>query len=227
MFKRASTRYGDTPQPATPYQRAQQAWDDRIGSARVQARNWRYMAFGSLILSAGLASALAWQSTHGSIVPWVVEVDHLGQTQAVAPATADYRPSDPQIAYQLAEFITNVRAIPADPVIVRQNWLKAYDFTTDKGAQALNGYAQANDPFAQIGQKQVAVEVTSVIRASNDSFRITWLERGYAAGQLVSTERWSAIVSIIVEPPRDPDHLRRNPLGIYINALNWSKELNP
>lgn len=227
MFNRPTTRYGETPPPKTPYQRAQQAWDDRIGSARVQARNWRYMAFGSLLLSTGLATALVWQSTHGSIVPWVVEVDHLGGTQAIAPAKANYRPTDPQIAFQLAEFISNVRAIPADPVIVRQNWLKAYDFTTDKGAQALNGYAQANDPFGKIGQVQVAVEILSVIRASNDSFRITWVERSYTAGQLVATERWSAIVSVVVDPPRDPERLRKNPLGIYITAINWSKELNP
>jgi len=227
MFKRATVRYGETPPPETPYQRAQQAWDDRIGSARVQARNWRYMAFGSLILSAGLASGLVWQSAHGTIVPWVVQVDHLGQAQAVAPATADYRPSDPQIAYQLAEFVTNVRSVPNDPVVVRQNWLKAYDFTTDKGAQALNGYAQASDPFALIGQKQIGVEVLSVIRASNDSFRITWIERAYTSGQLVATERWSAIVSVIIAPPRDAEHLRKNPLGIYVNSINWSKELNP
>ncbi len=62
IFKRPAVHYGKTPQPETPYQRAAQVWDERIGSARVQARNWRYMAFGSLILSAGFASALVWQT---------------------------------------------------------------------------------------------------------------------------------------------------------------------
>jgi type IV secretory pathway TrbF-like protein len=224
MLKRSTTSYGASPQPETPYHRAAQAWDDRIGSARVQAKNWRLIAFGSLILSAGLASALTWQSTRGTIVPWVVEVDKLGQTQAVAPATAGYRPNDAQISYQLAEFISNVRAIPNDPVVVRGNWLKAYDFTTDKGAQVLNGYAQANDPFAKVGSTQVAVEVLSVIRASADSFRVTWLERSYTNGQLATTQRWSAIVSIVVDPPHDPDHLRKNPLGIYVTGINWSQE---
>ena len=46
MFKRSSSRYGDTPAPVTPYQKAAQAWDERIGSARVQAANWRWMALG-------------------------------------------------------------------------------------------------------------------------------------------------------------------------------------
>ena len=47
MFKRASIRYSDSPKPVTPYQAPQQQWDERIGSARVQARNWRLMALGS------------------------------------------------------------------------------------------------------------------------------------------------------------------------------------
>ncbi len=225
MFKRPATHYGKSPQPETPYQRAAQVWDDRIGSARLQARNWRLMAFGSLALSMGLSAALVWQSANGSVVPWVVQVDRLGQAQAVAPATADYQPNDPQIAFYLARFIEQVRSIPADAIIVRQNWLRAYDFTTQAGALALNDYARANDPFAKVGKQQVAVEVSSVIRASPSSFRIAWIERRYQDGSLASTERWSAILTVTVQPPRDADTLRKNPLGIYVNAINWSKEL--
>ena len=59
-FKRAVQRYGRTPEPDTPYQRAGQLWDERIGSARVQARNWRLMAFGGLFLTTGLSGALVW-----------------------------------------------------------------------------------------------------------------------------------------------------------------------
>jgi len=225
MFKRPSTHYGKTPQPDTPYQKAAQVWDDRIGSARVQAKNWRLMAFGSLILSAGFASALVWQSARGNIVPWVVQVDRLGQSQAVAPAVADYRPTDPQIAWHLARFIEQVRSIPADAIIVRQNWLRAYDFTTDRGALALNDYARSNDPFTKVGQQQIAVDVSSVIRASPDSFRVAWTERRYQDGSLAETSRWTAILTVVVQPPRDAERLRKNPLGIFVNAINWSREL--
>ncbi|MBD0417538.1 conjugal transfer protein TrbF [Oryzicola mucosus] len=225
MFKRPATHYGKTPQPETPYQRASQVWDERIGSARVQAKNWRIMAFGSLILSAGLAAALVWQSVRGTVVPWVVQVDKLGQSQAVAPAVADYRPTDPQIAFHLARFIEQTRSIPSDPIIVRQNWLRAYEFTTDRGAMALNEYARSNDPFSKVGRTQIAIDVSSVIRASPDSFRVAWVQRTYQDGSLTSTERWTAILTIVVQPPRDAEKLKANPLGIYVNAINWSKEL--
>ena len=226
IFKRPTTHYGKMPEPETPYQRAAQVWDDRIGSARVQARNWRYMAFGSLILAAGFAGALVWQSARGTIVPWVVQVDNLGQAQTVAAATADYRPTDPQIAFHLGRFIEQTRSIPADAIIVRQNWLRAYEFTTDRGAAALNDYARANDPFTRVGRQQIAVEVSSVIRASNDSFRVAWTERHYENGQLSTTERWTAILTIVIQTPRDAERLRANPLGIYINAISWSREMS-
>ena len=226
LFKRPAAHYGKSPEPETPYQRAAQVWDDRIGSARVQARNWRIMAFGSLFLSAGFAAALVWQSARGTVVPWVVQVDRLGQAQSVAPASADYRPTDPQLAWHLARFIEQVRSIPADPIIVRQNWLRAYDWTTDRGASALNDYARTNDPFTKVGKQQIAVEVSSVIRASADSFRVAWTEKRYENGQLAGTERWTAILTIVIQTPRDADRLRANPLGIYINAINWSREMS-
>ena len=225
MFKRSSVRYGRTPVPETPYQKAAQVWDDRIGSARVQARNWRLMAFGCLALAAGLAGGLVWQAARGTITPWVVQVDRLGQAQAIAPADASYRPTDPQIAFHLARFIEDVRGLPSDAVVLRQGWLRAYEFTTDRGAAALNDYARRADPFARLGKMQVSVEVSSVIRASPDSFRVAWTERRYESGQLAATERWTAILTIVIDPPRDADRLRKNPLGVFVNAINWSKEL--
>jgi len=225
MFRRSSVRYGRTPEPETPYQKAAQVWDERIGSARVQAKNWRLMAFGSLILSGSLAAGLVQQSSQGTITPWIVQVDKLGQAQAVGPANAEYQPTDPQIAYHLARFVEDVRGLPADAIVLRRQWLRAYEFTTDHGAAALNDYARTNDPFANLGKIQISVEVSSVIRASPDSFRVAWTQRRYENGALGSTERWTAILTVVIQTPHDADRLRKNPLGVYINAINWSKEL--
>src|SRR6266404_3258247 len=179
MFKRSSVRYGRTPAPETPYQKAGQVWDERIGSARVQASNWRLMAFGCLLLSGGLASGLVWQSARGTVTPWVVQVDWLGQAQAIAPADSNYQPTDPQIAFHLARFVEDIRGLPADGIVLRQNWLRAYDFTSDRGAAALNDYARVNDPFVKLRKVQISIEVSSVIRASPTSFRVAWIQRTY------------------------------------------------
>ncbi|MAZ69827.1 conjugal transfer protein TrbF [Porticoccus sp.] len=224
-FKRPHARYAESPEPATPYQAAAQAWDERIGSARVQAKNWRLMAFGCLALALLMAGGLVWRSAQSIVTPYVVEVDTGGQVRAVGEATTPYRPNDAQIAHHLARFITLVRSLSIDPVVVRQNWLDAYNYTTDRGAAVLNDYARSNDPFARIGQESVTVQINSVVRASDSSFQVRWSEHRFVNGAAAGIERWTAVVSVVLQTPRTEQRLRRNPLGIYVNGLSWSREL--
>jgi type IV secretion system protein VirB5 len=225
LFKRPAAHYGKSPEPETPYQRAAQVWDERIGSARVQARNWRIMAFGSLFLSAGFAAALVWQSARGTVVPWVVQVDRLGQAQSVAPATADYRPTDPQIAWHLARFIEQVEA--SRPI---------------RSSCARTGCAPTTGPPIAARRRSTTMPAPTIpsprsassrspsrFRASSAPRRILprRLDRArYENGQLAGTERWTAILTIVIQTPRDADRLRANPLGIYVNAINWSREMS-
>ena len=226
FFKRSMQRYGRTPPPETPYQRAGQLWDERIGSARVQARSWRLMAFGCLFLTAGTSAALVWQSLQSRVTPYVVEVDRLGEARAVQAADVEYRPTDPQVAWHLARFVTNIRSVSLDPVLMRRDWLEAYDFATRRGAQFLGEYARAAAPFAQVGERTVSVQVTSVVRASDKSFQVKWTETVFERGAQAGTSRWTAILTIATKAPTNVDVLRRNPLGIYVDAIDWSRELD-
>jgi type IV secretion system protein VirB5 len=218
-------RYGDTPTPVTPFQKAAQRWDERIGSARIQARNWRLLAFGSLILSLALAAVLIFAGGAGSVVPYVVEIGPNGEAKAAGPAGRAYSPTDAQIAYHLARFVENVRSLSIDPIVVRRNWLAAYDFVSDRAAITLNGYARENDPFARIGKETIAVEVVSVVRATESSFQVRWIERRYEGGAVKDTRRMTGLFSIVVKTPDTPELIAKNPLGIYVHAFNWTPEL--
>jgi type IV secretion system protein VirB5 len=161
------------------------------------------------------------------VVPYVVEVDSLGEAKAVAPVGEGYRPTDPQVAWHLGRFITNVRSVSLDPVLMRQNWLSAYDFATERGARFLNEYARAAEPFAKVGDRTVSVQVTSVVRASDRSFQVKWTERAYERGSLAGTSRWTAILTVMLKSPGSAEELRKNPLGLYVDAIDWSQELDP
>jgi type IV secretion system protein VirB5 len=227
IFKRSAQRYGRTPAPETPYQRAGQLWDERIGSARVQARNWRLMAFGGFSLSAVMAAGLVWQSLQSRVTPFVVEVDRLGEARAVSPAETGFRPTDPQIAWHLARFIEQVRSVSLDPVLMRRDWLSAYDFVTQRGAIALGDYARSANPFADLGERTVAVQVTSVVRASDQSFQVKWTETAFDHGAQSGVSHWTGILTVKLKPPASADILRRNPLGLYVDAIDWNRELEP
>ena len=80
----------------------------------------------------------------------------------------------------------------------------------------------SSDPFAKVGHVQVATEVSSVIRASAESFRVAWTERRYENGALATTERWTAILTIVIDPPRDAERLRND----GATARAWTTVVN-
>jgi len=132
-FKRSTPRYSNTPVPETPYQAAQQQWDERIGSARVQRR------IGVGWPSGVWHSPVRWRAPHLAIGP--IHRDPVcgggrfpGMFRSVGAVDEHYRPTDAQIAHHLERFIRNVRSIPLDPIVLRQNWLEAYDSVSPRAA---------------------------------------------------------------------------------------------
>src|SRR3546814_18663535 len=134
LFKRSIQRYGQTPEPETPYQRAGQLWDERIGTARVQARNWRLVAFSCLGLTGILIASTVWQSMQARVAPYVVEVDRLGEARSVAPAIKNYKPTDGQAAWHHSRFIQNGRSASTDTVLVLRSVLADDAVATDRAA---------------------------------------------------------------------------------------------
>lgn len=226
MFTRArSSRLSRTPEPDTPYREAQQLWDRRMGTSLAHARTWRTAAFCALGLSAALAAGVVALAMRPAAVPFVIEASENGEARLVGPATSAYEPSDAQLSWHLARFIEMVRGLPSDPIVVRQNWLRAYDWATQGGAQVLNAMAADDDPFSKVGKSTVAVEVLSVVRASPTSFQLRWRESTYTNGTLIDVERYTGVATIVIEPPSTPERLSKNPLGLYVHALTWSRDL--
>ena len=173
----------------------------------------------------GTRGGLVWQSARSTITPWVVQVDKLGDGAGGGVGgrrlSAD-RPPDrlaPRALHRRSAQHSR-RSGRAAPGLARGLQLRHRQGRA--GAERLRPRQR---PFSKAGKAQVSVEVASVIRASEDSFRVAWVERRYVDNALAATERWSAILTIVVQTPTDADRLKKNPLGVYVHALNWSKEL--
>ncbi|MGH1350238.1 MAG: conjugal transfer protein TrbF [Methyloligellaceae bacterium] len=224
---RQTLAFNDVVELATPYQKARQHWDDRIGSARVQARNWRLMAFGCLGVTLILLGLVAWQIQRSELIPYVVEVAEQGSVRSVGPALNSYMPNDRQIAYHLSAFVTNIRSLSADPVVVRKNWLHAYHYVTSAAAVTLSEHARKQDPFSKVGTRTISVDILSVVRASKKTFQVRWAERSYVNGSAEHRKVFTGLFTIALRATATEEALKNNPLGIYIEALNWSQESEP
>src|SRR3546814_4185931 len=94
------------------------------------------MAFGCLTLALLMAGGLVWRSAQSIVTPYVVVVDNAGQVRAVGEAATPYRPNYAQTAHHISRFVTLVRSLSLDPIVVRSE-----DPTSELQSLIRNSYA--------------------------------------------------------------------------------------
>lgn len=222
-FFKPKRRLSASPQ-ATPYQRAGQVWDDRMGLSIAHARNWRRIAVANLGLAAFLGAGWWVQADRAVVKPFVVEVAEWGQTQKITALDGRYEPTQAQTGYALAQWIRDVRSKSIDPIVIRQNLMRAYDLLTPRAAGFLNDWAQSRDPFAEAGREAINVEVLNVVRRSEKTFDLQWRETRFVNGHQAGSARWRALITVTLQPPKTEAELMRNPLGLKIEDVSWTPD---
>lgn len=217
--------------PVTPYLRAQQEWDNRIGSTVVQAKNWRFACLGALSIILVLSGGIIFQGTQNKVIPVIVGIDKERGEPVVLGSISEhpYQPQMQEVKYFLSQFVTLVRSVPQDPVLIKQNWLKAYAYLRHDAANVLNDVTNndAESPLKKIGEQTVIVQPLSVVQvAGGNSFQARWEETIYnKQGNPVQRYIMNAVFTIDLQPPRDEKALSQNPLGLYITNFQWNREL--
>lgn len=224
-FKRPQDRYGQSTPEETPYHRAAQVWDDRMGSIRLQARNWRLMAFGCLALAALSTSAFLYVQLRRPIATYVVPIDQYGRPGRVELADRAYKPDEAIKASFVADFVDCVRSKSTDPVVLRENWSRATRMTNQSARASLVQYGQDHDPAARLGQEAIAVEIASVLPRSPTTFQVQWRETTYLQGVPGPPVRWTGLFSLAPRPPTTEAELFDNPRGLEITNFQWSRDL--
>lgn len=224
-FRRPNDRYGSSAPIESPYHRAAQEWDNRIGSAAVQAKNWRLAAFGAIGLAALALGGFIYQSSHTTIATYVVPVDKYGRPGRIELADKAYSPTTAETGYFLADWIQLTRSKSIDPIVIRDNWTKAYRFVAGPAIGQLNDYAKGHDPFANAGSQAVNIQIVSVLPRSPNTYQVQWRETTFDQGVSSAAANWTGLLTVKIDPPKDEAELRANPLGIFITSFQWSQEL--
>ncbi len=224
-FKRPNDRYGSSAPVESPYLRASREWDNRIGSAVVQAKNWRMAAFVCMGLAALALGGFIYEASNTNIATYVVPIDKYARPGRIELAGRTYQPTTAEIGYFLADWVRRTRSKSIDPIVIRDNWTGAYHFVAGPAIGQLNTYAKANDPFANVGSQAINVEIVSVLARSPSTYQVQWRETQFNAGTSGVTENWTGLFTAKINPPKNEAELRANPLGIFITAFQWSREL--
>ena len=195
-----------------------------MGSAVLSARSWRAIAIAGIgaaaVAGAGLTAVALQQRTFVH----VVEVSPEGQVMNVRAADGRWSPNEAQTAHHLARFVRLVRALPTDGVVLRENWLEAYEFLTPQAAARLNEIARDDDPFLSLGRVGRTVHVRSVIARSDATWEVSWIERATNETGTSDPAVYTGLFTVTTRRPRTSDEIASNPLGLLISDFSWSRE---
>ena len=212
--------------PETPYARAKQEWDNRIGNSIIQAYNWRKIAFilaGVLVI---LVIGLIISNMQPKYIPYVVEVGELQVTNVAKAALINYQPKAAQIKHYLIKFVEKIRGVSIDSE-VNKKWLsEAYSFLTPKTANKFDQYFMSadNTMLNKLKEQQsVFVVVNAFTPVSNNVYQLQWLEETHdQSGKLVAKEKFVGFATIKILAPTNERTILQNPLGIWITDFSWS-----
>jgi type IV secretion system protein VirB5 len=208
------------------YQQAWQEWEERIGSAKTQIRNWQLACLLSLIVGILLLVGIIMLSSSQKNFVYVAEVKPQEGVVNVQPLSQNYQPSQAQEAYMVGKFIDSIMSLPLDPVVARDHWLYAYGIAQGRAISQLNDYAQASNPFAQLGENTKTVTIKNFTALSNHSYQFLWTVTTYnASGNITGSDLYSGIFTVAdSQQPTTVANLLDNPFGVYIINFSFSVE---
>lgn len=211
--------------PETPYQKAKHIHDSRLGMAIKRASKYELVTILLFLVILTLTAALVVVSGRSTVKPYVVQVqvDSEGNVMSVSEMDEKHISTEREQKYFVGRFIEDIRTISSDRIIVKDNWLRAYDCVTKKGNGILSTYAKQNDPFDLVGKITVTPQIHRINKITDNSFQAEWTERVFNFSGQSGEKHYSGVFTIKVIPPKEGDFMS-NPLGVYIDEMQWGEK---
>lgn len=214
-----------------PYLNARRTLNAANG-ALIQSRNiWQAAALLALMIAIGAVGGIAYIGSQSKFVPYIVEIDKLGQVAAVKQADKA-SPVDERIIHAtLATFVRDARMVSFDRTV--QNaaiWrvfalLQSGDPATVKITEFMKD--PSTSPIQRAAENSVGVEISSVLRQTPETWEINWVEKVWnRQGVRMDQYRMRGLATVYFVPTTTTtteEEIRRNPIGLYVRDFTWSR----
>ena len=218
-----------------PYLAARRTWNDHVGEVKASRQMWQMLGILALLIALTGVGGVIYIGSQSRFVPYVVEVDKLGQAAAVRPAQRAGDPDERVMQALISQFMADVRQVSPDVALQRKAVFRLYamlgpnDPATTKMNEYLNG-TEDSSPFKRSEKETVSIEVLSALRQTADTWQLDWEEtvrdrQGVLKGKPF---RVRALVSVYIVPPTPQtteEQVRNNPVGLFVRDFSWSKQI--
>jgi type IV secretory pathway TrbF-like protein len=213
--------------PLSPYQAARWARDRHIEELENKVRYLRALAFILVAVCAIAVHGAVTLARQSRIVPYIVEVDRLGQPLAYGRVEQIPPPDERLIRGEIARFVDAMRTVHTDPVAQNKLIDRGYAFTRSAARTYVDAFFSAprNNPHVLSREMIRLVSVRSVRRlaGSASTWEVQWEEYEVPIrGGQATVRAWQGTLRTAVVPPKDEQELFVNPLGLYVTDLSWT-----
>ena len=214
----------------SPAEKAKQKWDEREGEIIEQNYMLRKLLIGLMGAIIVLAGALCYKAFSENYLVYVVETDiKTGEVRNVGTVASmeNYQPTDQVYTYFIRQFVQDIRNVPLDEVVYKNQLKTAYSFLTRDGASVLTNRLQDEKRMEKLGKNTVQVTVNSVLPLEGGkSYQVRWTEVEYQVGKgdARTVTSYTGVFTTEHIKSDDKDQIAANPLGIYITDLRWEQD---
>lgn len=229
-FKKNSKTTVKSPQDngSNPYLNAKTEWLERYGDFILQRRNWQIATLISLMIALVCVLFLGYLTTQNKLVPYVIEVDKLGNTARVGTISRINLKNPNVIKYSLNTFVFDWRSVWGTPATQKRFILDSYNYLLpgSKAFKLVNEDFIKNNPFTRLAEESVSVQVKNIVPTNANTWQVEWVETVKdLQGKKISQTTYRGYFQIKQIVPSKEEQIIKNPLGIFITDINFAKLL--
>ncbi|MCY4205145.1 MAG: VirB8/TrbF family protein [Bacteroidetes bacterium] len=203
-----------------PYLDGRYAFERLFGDLARGRRSWQSIAFLSLLINLVLGAGYVHLSSQHKVIPYVVELDALGEMRASGKLSIRDVP-ERAITAALRRFVHNLRTVPTDARLLNVRLQDARTHVSGRAAKAmvtsLDRDRENLERMLARGDTRYVAEISSVLKVPGEGilYRVSWRELT-KTGYEERASAYEGHFQVHVEPAEDEEALKGNPLGIYI-----------
>ncbi len=214
-----------------PYLNARRTLNEANGAIIHSRHMWQAAALLALMVAIGAVGGVIYIGGQSKFIPYIVEVDKLGQASAVNRADRAVAVDERVVHATLAAFVGSVRMVSFDRTVQNDAiWrvfalLQSGDPATNKITEFMKD--PNTNPTQRAAESSVGVEISSVLRQTDETWEVNWTERVWnRQGVRTDQYRMRGLATIYFVPPTTAtteEEIRRNPLGLFVRDFTWSR----
>lgn len=211
-----------------PYLSARRTWNEHVRGVILSRQSWQFIGLLSMLITLASIGGIIHIGSRSKFIPYVVQVDKLGEVVAAGPVTATTSVDPRILSATVSEFISSARVVTPDVALQRKAILKLYALlsASDPATEKMNEWLNGNSPFKRAEKEMVSIEIKSVLAQTTNTWQVDWVETlRDRQGVIKETKNMRALITVYTTgntSQTTEEQIRLNPLGIYIRDFSWS-----